>query len=114
MLLDGALATTLQASGLPPFTPVNAWLESHPERIARVHQDFAAAGAEVVLAGTFRLQPQLDPRWRERGRIALELAGRSGRPVWLSVGPAGWLQGSHRHGLGYLQSRCEGSAGDSQ
>ncbi len=92
MLLDGALATSLQPLGLPRFTPVNSWLESRPEAVAGVHQDFAAAGAELVLSGTFRLLPHLETRWAELGQRAVELATSAGVPVWLSVGPGGTAQ----------------------
>lgn len=89
MLLDGALATTLQSEGLPPRTPVDAWLRTHPEHVADVHAEFAAHGAELVLAGSFRLLPHLQPDWRALLRQALDLAAASSVPVWASVGPPG-------------------------
>lgn len=89
MLLDGGLATTLQSQGLSPFTPVNEWLDLHPEAIALTHRAFALAGATAVLAGTFRLLPHLDPQWRRRGERAVDLARQSGVRVLLSIGPAG-------------------------
>lgn len=89
MLLDGGLATTLQSQGLSPFTPVNEWLDLHPEAIARVHGAFAQAGATAVLAGTFRLLPHLEADWRRRGERAVALAREAGVRVLLSVGPAG-------------------------
>jgi len=89
MLLDGALATTLQSVGLPQRTPVDAWIRTHPERIATVHADFAAKGAELLLAGTFRLLPHLRADWRGLSRRAVDLAAASSVPVWASVGPPG-------------------------
>src|SRR5690606_6236062 len=89
--LDGGLATTLQRHGLPPFTPVNDWLLARPDAVRDAHAAFAKAGAELVLAGTFRVLPHLDARWPtllERA-VSLCLQGVSGRAeVWASIGPA--------------------------
>lgn len=85
--LDGALATTLQRAGLPPFTPVDDWILERPDEVRAVHRAFAEAGAEIVLAGTFRALPHLTTRWAEVLDRAVALA-RVGPPVWLSLGPA--------------------------
>lgn len=86
---DGGLATSLQARGLPSFTPVDAWLDSRPEAIRGVHQAFAAAGAKIVVAGTFALLPHQQPRWRALIPHAVQLA-REGAPdaaIYASFGP---------------------------
>src|SRR5690349_12667786 len=89
ILLDGGLATTLQARGMPRGQPVDAWVERHPERVAAVHVEFASAGAEILLAGTFRMLPGVQPRWRELAPAAVELARVPGAETWASLGPIG-------------------------
>ncbi|HET9597712.1 MAG TPA: homocysteine S-methyltransferase family protein, partial [Anaeromyxobacteraceae bacterium] len=66
-LLDGAMATALQAAGLPAESLPEAWLLSRPEEVARVHAAHAEAGAEVVLTATFNLAA---PRLRAAGVAA--------------------------------------------
>jgi homocysteine S-methyltransferase len=88
---DGGLATALQARGLPPATPVDAWLLSRPDDVRDVHRAFVDAGATIVLAGTFRTFPGLVSEWRRAADRAVELAREAadGRAeVWASVGPA--------------------------
>jgi 5-methyltetrahydrofolate--homocysteine methyltransferase len=94
-ILDGGLATTLQrpvdqgGADLAPFTTIHDLLLHQTERVAAVHQAFAAAGAQVVLAGTFRALPHLEPRWEEVARLALDAARSAGVTVAASIGPAG-------------------------
>lgn len=79
---DGGLATTLQAEGLPAFTPVDGWVRARPERIVAAHRAFVEAGAEIVLAATFTA---VDPALAAE---AVALARASGAPrVWASLGP---------------------------
>ncbi len=85
--LDGALATTLQELGLPERTPVDAWVRDHPDRVHAVHQRFAAAGARILFAGTFRMLPGVQPEWRRLAPIAVELARIPGCATWGSLGP---------------------------
>lgn len=87
MLLDGGLATTLQGRGLPPGTPVDDWLIERPDDVAAVHRAFAAAGAKILLTGTFRTFPSLRADWEAVADAAL--AATSGIPVqvWASLGP---------------------------
>lgn len=88
MITDGGLATTLQAQGLPPFTPVDDWLLERPGAVEATHRAFVEAGADLVLTGTFRTLPALRPRWQELADAAVEAAVSSGVEVWGSVGPA--------------------------
>lgn len=74
--------------GLAPATPVDDWLRERPAAVAAVHLAFAAAGAEIVLAGTFRLLPHLQPAWAELADIAVALARRAAVETWASIGPA--------------------------
>lgn len=60
ILLDGPMGTMLAARGVP--TPPPLWsaaaLDTHPEVIASLHGAYAAAGATVHTAVTFRTQPR--------------------------------------------------------
>jgi phosphoribosylglycinamide formyltransferase-1 len=87
-LLDGGLATTLQKSGLPPYSVINDWVFDHPEAVRRAHRAFAASGADILLAATFSALPHLEPRWRDLIAHALALAAAEGARVWAPLGPA--------------------------
>lgn len=82
--VDGALGTTLQALGLPPNRPADAWVDLHPEQVQAVHAAFVEQGARVVRTATLCSRGHPDRLAR-----AVELA-RSVHPdqVWLSIGPA--------------------------
>ncbi|TNE84445.1 MAG: homocysteine S-methyltransferase family protein [Deltaproteobacteria bacterium] len=73
-LLDGPTGTELQRRGVPTEGP--AWsataLLTHPQTIAAIHRDYAAAGATVHTAVTFRVR-QL-PRWRDAAARAARIA----------------------------------------
>lgn len=53
VVADGAMGTLLQAAGLPPGTPGEAWVLERPEVIADVHRAYLEAGAELILTATF-------------------------------------------------------------
>lgn len=58
LLLDGATGTELERAGLAtglPLWSTHALLEA-PECVARIHASYAAAGARIVTANTFRTQ----------------------------------------------------------
>jgi S-methylmethionine-dependent homocysteine/selenocysteine methylase len=61
VIMDGPMGTELAARGVP--TPSPGWsahaIRSHPEFVARIHADYAAAGAVVHRANTFRAQPRI-------------------------------------------------------
>jgi len=76
-LLDGPLGTELAARGVA--TPAPAWssaaLVTAPEVVFAIHRDYAAAGATVHTANTFRTTPRVHPeRWEELARLAVRLA----------------------------------------
>ena len=56
LLLDGATGTELFPRGVRTPPPLwSAWaLVTHPQTVRQIAQDYAAAGAEVVTANTFR------------------------------------------------------------
>ncbi|CAG0985225.1 partial Homocysteine S-methyltransferase, partial [Gammaproteobacteria bacterium] len=59
LLLDAALGTELSRRGAPASPPLwsaRAILE-RPDLVLAVHRENAAAGSDVLTAGTFRTQP---------------------------------------------------------
>jgi len=56
MVLDGATGTELLRRGVP--TPLPLWsagaIRSHPGVLEAIHRDYAVAGADIVVANTFR------------------------------------------------------------
>lgn len=60
LVLDGAMGTELQRRGIDTGLPL--WsaraLASHPEAVLRIHREYAAAGADILTANTFRTTPR--------------------------------------------------------
>ncbi len=76
-LLDGPMGTELAARGVA--TPLPAWsaaaLREAPDVVAAIHRDYAAAGAEIHTAATFRTRARsVGAGWEELARIAVRLA----------------------------------------
>jgi S-methylmethionine-dependent homocysteine/selenocysteine methylase len=82
LLLDGALGTELERLGISAALPL--WsthaLLLDPALVERVHADYAAAGAEMLTANTFRTQRRvlaragIGERAAELTRLAVDLA----------------------------------------
>jgi 5-methyltetrahydrofolate--homocysteine methyltransferase len=53
LVADGATGTNLQARGLERGQPSDLWVLENPERIAQLHRDFVAAGADIILTASF-------------------------------------------------------------
>ena len=53
VVLDGAMGSTLIAAGLKGGIPPESWNIERSELIKKVHSDYFAAGADVVLTNTF-------------------------------------------------------------
>lgn len=87
LLLDGATGTELERRGVRtglPLWSAHALLEN-PEAVARIHGEYAEAGAEALTANTFRTQRRtlarggLGDRARELTATAVALAREGGR-----------------------------------
>ena len=103
LLADGATGTNLFAMGLVAGDTPEVWNETHPERIAKLHQDFVDAGSDIILTNSFGgnarrlLLHKLEHRVRDHNaaaaRIARSVADRAGGPVVVagSIGPTGDL-----------------------
>lgn len=78
LLLDGALGTEIERRGGPAGLPL--WsthaLISDPALVERIHREYAAAGAEVLVADTFRTQARTLAQGGLAGRAA-ELCARA-------------------------------------
>ena len=77
LILDGPMGTELLARGVP--TPLPGWsahaLTEAPDTVRAIHRDYAAAGARVHTANTFRTRRRtLGERWAELARLAVSLA----------------------------------------
>jgi len=97
VILDGATGTELTRRGATTTLPLwsAAALESHPEVVEEVHRDYVSAGADLVVANTFRTNVRtlraagLHARGGELNRVAIELARRatteSDLTVWVAA-----------------------------
>lgn len=103
LLADGATGTSLFAMGLEAGEAPELWLESHPERITKLHQDFVDAGADIILTNSFggtrqrlKLHHAADRVFalnKRAAEIARDVADKAPRKVIVagSVGPTGEL-----------------------
>jgi S-methylmethionine-dependent homocysteine/selenocysteine methylase len=98
VLLDGAMGTELERRGVPMHRV--AWsaaaLRTHPGIVRQVHEDYIAAGAEVITANSFGtsrhvLEPAgMGDAVAELNRSAVALARQArdraaaARPVWVA------------------------------
>lgn len=93
-MLDGPTGTELSRRGVSTDLPL--WsagaLLSAPEVVREIHEDYVAAGAEIVTANTFRTHARtlraagLEDHAADLTRSAVELAR--------AAGPHGWVVGS--------------------
>jgi len=112
LVLDGATGTELERRGAPTSLPL--WsahaLVHAPDLVAAIHADYAAAGADILTANTFRTQRRNLARggWGDRAReltsLAVELARRAARRFALErkilvVGSAPPLEDCYRPDL---------------
>jgi S-methylmethionine-dependent homocysteine/selenocysteine methylase len=82
IIVDGATGTELQRRGVPMhgFAWSAAALDTHPEVVRGVHEDYVRAGADVLIANTFStarhvLEPAgLGDRVRAMNEAAVDLA----------------------------------------
>ena len=77
LLLDGPMGTELARRGVD--TSGDAWsasaLATAPEIVGAIHRDYAAAGADIHTANTFRTTPRAaGPQWETLLRTAVRIA----------------------------------------
>ena len=97
MLLDGAMGTMLQRSGMKPGTIPETLNITEPETVAAIHRAYLRAGSRIVYANTFGINSL---KLKNTGydtkeliaagiRIAKECAKETGGYAGLDVGPLG-------------------------
>lgn len=103
LLADGATGTNLFAMGLEAGEAPELWLETAPEKITRLHQDFVDAGADIILTNSFggtrnrlklhHAEDRVFALNKRAAEIARSVADKAGRKVIVagSVGPTGDL-----------------------
>ncbi|MEZ5987961.1 MAG: homocysteine S-methyltransferase family protein [Planctomycetota bacterium] len=101
-LLDGPMGTELLARGVP--TPLPQWsaaaLREAPGVVRAIHEAYAAAGANVHTANTFRTQPRWCPDdWRDLVRVAVGAARAAAGPGDLVAGSMAPLEDCYAPGL---------------
>jgi S-methylmethionine-dependent homocysteine/selenocysteine methylase len=101
-LLDGAVGTELGARGVE--TPAPLWsaaaVERAPEVLASIHRDYAAAGATVHTAATFRTTRRAaGERWRELAVRAVAIARAAVPPGHRVAGSIAPLEDCYRPDL---------------
>ena len=98
VLFDGAIGSRLIQMGLPAGTPPEAWVLSHPEKVAAVYREYVEAGSEVITACTFggnrkRLErAELADQFARVNTEAVRLARQAaGGRCWIAadMGPTG-------------------------
>ena len=109
-ILDGPMGTELAARGVP--TPAPRWsaeaLDRAPEVVAAIHREYAAAGATVHTANTFRTKRrQIPDRWEELARRAVTLARAAVPAEHRVAGSIAPLEDCYRPDLSPLDPRPE-------
>jgi methionine synthase I (cobalamin-dependent)/5,10-methylenetetrahydrofolate reductase len=96
-LFDGAMGTLLYDRGVFVNVCYDELSLSRPELVRQIHEEYAAAGAEVLETNTFGANPVklsafgLDHRTEEINRAAVRLARAAARDVALVAGAIGPL-----------------------
>lgn len=101
VLLDGAMGTLLQERGLDDGGCGELWNVEHPDVVAKIHEEYAEAGATILTTNTFGgTRPRLamhglGERVLEFNEAAARIAGavahRQGALVAGDLGPTGEL-----------------------
>lgn len=100
---DGAMGTMIQNSKCQQINPPELFMLENPAEIARIHQEYATAGAELIETNTFganRLKlalEGLEDRIEEINKKAVKIARSTGDNILVagSVGPTGKLMEPH-------------------
>ncbi len=118
LVLDGATGTELERRGI--HSPLPLWsagaLVAHPDVVEAIHHDYVAAGADIVVANTFRANVRtlraagMQERGEELNRTAIRLARQAAQHYVdrLKTGPTDVAAGprtgrDHRRDAGATQ-----------
>ena len=98
IIVDGGMGTQLEKRGLELTGAANNI--SHPETVRQVHEDYAAAGAEVLISNTFSMNPvyiathhlPMDTAEANKCGVAIAReAAHGGQWVFGDIGPTGQM-----------------------
>lgn len=109
-LLDGPMGTELHARGVA--TPLPGWsahaLTEAPDVVAAIHRDYAAAGARVHTADTFRTKHRTFPgTWAELTRTAVQICRHAVPASQRVAGSIAPLEDCYRPDLSPAEPRAE-------
>ncbi|MDX6318929.1 MAG: 5-methyltetrahydrofolate--homocysteine methyltransferase [Nocardioidaceae bacterium] len=101
VLFDGGMGTLLQERGLDDGGCGELWNVEHPDHVAAIHEEYAAAGATILTTNTFGgtrprlamngLEDRVVELSRAGAKLAREVADRHGALVAGGLGPTGEL-----------------------
>lgn len=96
LYFDGATGSVLQSRGLPVGTPPEEWTLTRPDEVLRLHNEYLAAGANIIKTNTFGVNPFKYPNYKEYISRAVDIAKRAvgsadDKYVALDIGPLGRL-----------------------
>jgi 5-methyltetrahydrofolate--homocysteine methyltransferase len=95
VVLDGAMGTMLQGTGLAPDELLEEWNIHRPEAVRGVHEAYLAAGARIIETNTFGASPlKLGIRGKEGLVEEINRRGVECAREALSRYPAGFVGGS--------------------
>ncbi|MBQ7779145.1 MAG: homocysteine S-methyltransferase family protein [Clostridia bacterium] len=57
LFFDGGTGTVLQSLGLKPGEAPESWSLTHPDKITELHRSYLSAGANIIKANTFGINP---------------------------------------------------------
>ena len=103
LLVDGAMGTELFARGLESGATPELWNVEHPDRVRAVHDDYVAAGSDIILTNSFggtsfrlalhKLEDRVIELNKAAAAVARASADAADRQVLVagSMGPSGEL-----------------------
>jgi 5-methyltetrahydrofolate--homocysteine methyltransferase len=103
LLVDGAMGTELFARGLESGAAPELWNVEHPDRVRAVHDDYIAAGSDIILTNSFggtsfrlalhKLEDRVVELNKAAAAVARASADAADRQVLVagSMGPSGEL-----------------------
>lgn len=103
LIADGATGTNLQQRGLERGALAESWVAERPDELRGLHQEFVAAGADIILTCTFRANrfglgssdyaAQVSELNRGAAALARAVADSSERSVFVAgaMGPTGLM-----------------------
>lgn len=77
LFFDGGTGTVLQSLGLPPGTAPECWSLTAPDKITELHRAYLSAGANIIKANTFGINPLKYENYEELISASLDCAKKA-------------------------------------